>query len=242
MNDATEAAQLPEFTKLSAKIYPPVLWAFDRQLTSALLRRDAFMDRVIGLEIQNIKADLAGKRNSDAARRHISRCLNMLGGAKTGPLHPVSIAVRKTTAAALRQVVDEHNLCRDGLINWIIVLLRSTDALLDALDLPKEVSGRWASGLEGVPTSPLGMIEAAQWDPFFYLRESCRERYGCGLYDLPLRPHLLGFQCVLEDDRVPNTEASKQREARDAEMFALLSDFEDAVRAPEAEASGADRG
>ena len=238
MNDATTTAPEREFTKISAKIYPPVLWAFDRQLNSALLRRDAFLDRVIGLEIANIEVDLAGKRNTDTARRYISRCLNMLGGAKTGPLQQVSIAVRKTTAEALRRVVDEHNLCRDGLINWIIVLLRSTDALLDTLGLPKKVSGRWASGLEGVPTSPLGMIEAAQWDPFFYLREACRERYGCGLYDLPLPPHWMGFQCIVDEDHVPNTEAFKLREVRDAEMFALLSDFEDAMRTPKSTAVG----
>lgn len=242
MTDATGAAPSPEFTKLSAKIYPPVLWAFDRQLTSALLRRDAFLDRVIGLEISSIEADLKGQRNTDPARRHISRCLSMMGGSKTGPLHPISIAVRKTTAEALRRVVDEHNLCRDSLINWIIVLLRSTDALLDALELPKEVSGSWTSGLSRVPTSPLGMIEAAQWDPFFYLRSACEARHGCGLYNLPLPPQLMGFQCVLDEDRVPNTEAFKQREARDAEMFALLSDFEDAIRAPKAATEETNRG
>ena len=230
MQDADSQNPEPEYTKLTAKLYPPVLWAFDRQLTSALLRRDAFLDRVIEQEIANVKEDLAGKRNTDAARRHISRCLNLLGGAKTGPLQAVSISVRKSTAKALRDVVAEHNLCRDSLVNWIIVLLRSTDDLLDALDLPKKVLGRWTSGMEGVPTSPLRMIEAAQLDPFYYLREACREWHGCGLYNLALPPVLTGFQCHLDDQSVPNTDAFTEKQARDAEMFALLDDFEGTVR------------
>jgi len=217
----------PKLTKLTAKIFPPVLWAFDRQINDALLRRDAFLDRVFAQEIEHIREDLKGLRNSDAAKRHISRCLNVMGGAATPKLQAVSIAMRETTADALRAVVEEHNLCRDALINWIIVLLRSTDALLKVLELPATVSSRWSAGMEDAPTSPMKMIESAQWDAFYYLREACRQRHGCGLYNLPLAPSMHGFQCHLDDEWVPTTAAFKAREARDAEMFSGLIDFED---------------
>ena len=38
--------------------------------------------------------------------------------------------------------------------------------------------------MEDAPTSPMKMIESAQWDAFYYLREACRQRHGCGLYNL----------------------------------------------------------
>lgn len=217
----------PTLTKLTAKVFPPVLWAFDRQMSDALLRRDAFLDRVIAQEIPNVRADLAGLRNSDKAKRHISRCLNMMGGAGTPKLQQVSIAVLSSTANALRDLVEQHNLCRDALVNWIIVMLRSTDSLLKVLELPKTVSWRWSSGLEDAPTSPMKMIEAVQWDAFYYLREACQQRHGCGLYNLPLGQSLRGFQCYLDDEWVPTTDGFKAREARDAEMFGGLVDFED---------------
>ncbi len=221
------AAKEPTLTKMTAKILPPLYWAFTRQVRDALLLRDAFLDRVIANEIPHIKSDLKGLRMSDEAKRYVSRELDRLSGKET-PLHPVSITVRATTADALREVVHEHNLCRDSLINWIIILLRSTDALLDLLDLPKSTSStRWT---EGMPTSPLQAIEATQWDPFYYLRSACVMRHGCGLYSLlhslPL-PKLNGFACYLPDEVVPKTNAYQERMKRIEEMESLLADFDE---------------
>lgn len=46
--DATTLQVLAErqAAKLTAKLFPPVLLAFDRQIADALLRRDVFLDRV----------------------------------------------------------------------------------------------------------------------------------------------------------------------------------------------------
>ena len=55
-------------TKLTAKVYSPMYMAFDRQLSNALLRRDAFLDRMISQEIQHLRNDLEGKRLSKEAQ------------------------------------------------------------------------------------------------------------------------------------------------------------------------------
>lgn len=225
MNPA--AAQEPTLTKITAKILPSVYWAFTRQVRDALLLRDAFLDRVIANEISHIKLDLKGLKMSDEAKRYVSSELDRLPG-KGKKLHPVSITVRSTTADALREVVKEHNLCRDSLINWIIILLRSTDKLLDLLDLPKSVST--TRGTDDMPTSPLQAIEAAQWDPFYYLRSASQTQYHCGLYTLLIKalhlPQLNGLSCYLPDEMVPKTDAYKERMKLYEEMESDLAEFE----------------
>ena len=222
----------PTLTKMTAKINPTIYWAFTRQVREALLLRDAFLDRVIANEIQHIKSDLKGLKMSDEAKRYVSSKLIGKSG-KKDQLHQVSITVRTTTAAALREVVNEHNLYRDSLINWIIILLRSTNPLLNLLDLPNSVSS--VRGTDDMPTSPLQAIEAAQWDPFYYLRTACEQRHGCGLYSMPHTrdlPQLHAYSCYLPDEIVPKTDAYQERIKRDEEMQITLADFEDSLLSP----------
>lgn len=205
------AAKYPcqELTKLSAHFYEPMYAAFNQQMASALLRRDAFLDKVIAIEIPHLREELQGNRMSDKARLHISRELKRLGGNQAPPLRQVSLSIRHSTAEALREVVKEHNLVRDAFLNLLITLLRSSDTILDHLDLPKRVGA--VRGTEDMPTSPLRAIEEAQADPLYYLRAGCEARHGCGLYKLPLPTGLQAFSCYLPDDQVPDTPAYKER-------------------------------
>ena len=70
-------------TKLTAKLFEPMYKRFDSQLSSALLRRDAFLDRMIWQEIPHIREDLKGKKLSTNANRYISHSLKGLGGKET---------------------------------------------------------------------------------------------------------------------------------------------------------------
>lgn len=197
------AATVP-LTKITANLYAPMYEDFDKQLAAALLRRDAFLDRMIRSELAHLSEDLAGKKLSAVARLYITRELKSMGG-KRARLRTVSIAVRPATAAALRSVTAKHNLVRDAFLNRLITLLRSSDKLLDELGLPKVVDGNWRDGSEPMPTSPLKAIEATEGDPLYYLRNACHERYGCGLYALDFPPDLIGLSCHLDDDRIPGT-------------------------------------
>lgn len=201
------------FTKLTARLFAPLYADFDKQMTAALLRRDAFLDQVIAGEIPHIREDLAGKRQSSEAHKYVAGLLKSLGGKTAPPLKQVSITVRLSTAQALRSVADEHNIVRDSLINWILVLLRSNDSVLDELDLPKRVSWGRRDGTQDMPTSPLKAIEETQHDPFYYLRAASWERHGTGLYDMSLPKRFLAFSCHLADEWVPGTDAFAQREA-----------------------------
>lgn len=226
----------PKLTKITVRFYQPMYWAFDDQMADAMLRRDAFLDRVIAGEIASIEEDLAGKAMSPAAHRHVAGCLKKMGGAKAGELWQVSLSVRPETAEALRRVTRQHNLVRDALINRIVMLLRSNDDVLRRLDLPLRVHQAAATGTEDAATSPLKAIEEAQADPFYYLRAACWKTHGCGLYALPLPPQLHGFSAYLPDDQIPSTpafearvqEEEAQQQAEDEEWAMVLAAMNDA--------------
>lgn len=219
-------------TKLTAKVYAPMYAAFDRQLSNALLRRDAFLDRMISQEIQHLRNDLEGKRLSNEANRYISHSLKTLGGKDAPPLRQVSIAVKHETAEALRAAVDEHNLVRDAFLNRLIALVRSSDELLRVLELPNCVGGarraarRKQEDLPDMPTSPLRAIEETLSDPFYYLRAACEARYSCGLYLLEFPVEYMGLYCYLDDDQVPGTLAYRDREKIDRQQLDDFKNFE----------------
>lgn len=215
-----------KLTKITAKLYAPMYADFDRQLSDALLRRDAFLDRMISQEIPQLREDLRDKRLSPEANRFISGELKRLGGNDAGPLRQVSISVRHETAQELRAVVEEHNLVRDAFLNRLIAFLRSSDKFLGALKLPKRVHWGRSDGTEDMPTSPMRVIDETLGDPFYYLRAACEERHGCGLHLLEFPPQLLGLYCYLEDDRVPGTPSYLEREETNRRLLADLDDLE----------------
>lgn len=112
-----ECPKATAMTKITARLFRPMYEDFDRQMASALLRRDAFLDRVLACEIDHISEDLKGLRQSDAARHYVSGLLKLLGGKRAPALKQVSISVRQTTADALTSVAAAHNISRDSLIN-----------------------------------------------------------------------------------------------------------------------------
>lgn len=204
-------AATQNLTAITARFYAPMYSDFDRQLNDALLRRDAFLDRMIAGEIPHLREDLAGKKLSSAGKRFIAGKLKSMGKKGDPELKQVSIAVRPSTAQALRSATRNHNLVRDAFLNRLITLLRSSDQLLDSLDLPKVVKNDWRDGSAPMPTSPLKAIEATEWDPLYYLRNACHQRHGCGLYALDFPESVIGFSCFLDDDRVPGTPAHAKR-------------------------------
>lgn len=92
------------------------------------------------------------------------------------------------------------------------MLLRSSDAFLTNMDLPRVLTGSNFDSAEYMPCSPLKTIEAVMADPLYYLRIASKERYGKGLYECELPPNLIGFSCYLEDELIPRTIAHKEQQ------------------------------
>ena len=215
-----------DMTKITVHLFAPMFVAFNEQMTDLHLQRDAFLDHVVANELIHLREDLAGKKLSQKANRYISGELKKMG--KEEP-EKKSFNIRHSTAVALNKAVKDHNLVRDSFFNLLIALLRSSNKLLESLDLPTRVSRSRADGTEDMPTSPLQGFSEIQWDPFYYLRSACQHRHGTGLYDMELPLGLHGFACYLADEHVPRTPENAKRlveQEREASLFADLDIFE----------------
>lgn len=215
-------------TKITVKIYEPLLRDFDRQIERLFIKRDAFLDSMIQEEVQHLANDMKGKRLTSNAKRYIAGELKRLG------TWPVNVVVNKSTADALNAVVDTTNMVRDAFINRLIMFLRSSGPLLSYLDLPEFITGsEFDSYVEPMPTSPIKAIEAVHSDPLFYLRVACEERHKTGLYLIDLPSKFAGFACYLDDSQVPGTEAYAQSQRDTQAMLDELMKLEaDAFQKP----------
>ena len=196
---------MSQTTKITVKIYEPLLTAFGKEIDSLFIKRDAFLNSMIQEEVQHLTRDLEGKKLSVRAKRYIAGELKKLGTVQ------VNIVMDKTTADQLNAIVEKTNIVRDAFINRLIMLLRSNSNLLKYLDLPVSITGSaFESYVEPMPTSPLTAIAAVHHDPLFYLRVAAEERHGTGLYLIDLSPKFVGFACYLDDSQVPGTKDFEQ--------------------------------
>lgn len=180
---------------------PPSLWEkFKAQTDALFLSRAPFLDYMVKRELVHLSDELGERRLSMRAKRHIAGELK-----RTGPVS-INIEVSTETAAALRTAVKKHNLVRDAFMSRLILFLRSTDALLDHLDIPRYATDRGLKTLlEEMPSSPLKAMEAVRDDPLFYIRSHLIETHDTGTYGVELRPELDWAACYLDDERVPGT-------------------------------------
>ena len=118
-------------TKITVKIYEPLLRDFDRQIDKLFIKRDAFLNAMIKEEVQHLAREMEGKRLTPSAKRHIAGELKRMGTTQ------VNVVVDKATADALNGIVETSNLVRDAFMNRLIMLLRSSGALLSYLELPE---------------------------------------------------------------------------------------------------------
>ncbi len=214
-------------TKITARFVAPVWRDFDKRVEDALLRRDAFLDQMIAVEVGFLDSELSALRpQSPRSRKHVSDSLHRLGGIGFPSLKQVSIVLRTETSERLNSVCNQHGVHRDAFLNRLVLFLRASDKLLDWLDLPKTVDEASRSGAQSMPTAPLAAVEHVLHDPLYYLRSYCEEAYGCGLYALQLDQKLRGFECYVPDEDLPGTEAHSERLRRDKEFERLLSELE----------------
>ncbi len=217
-------------TKITVKIFEPLLKNFDKQIDALFIKRDAFLNSVLQEELKHLARDMQGKKLSSKANRYISGELKKLGTKQ------VNIVVDQSTAGALKEIVDGTNIVRDAFFNRLIMFLRSSPDLLRYLDLPAFINGsEFESVIDPMPTSPLQAMLEVHNDPLYYLREGAEERFKTGLYLIDLPPKLIGFTCYLDDAQVPGTEAYTQSQIEAETMLGeLLVSFEaDAFQKPE---------
>lgn len=189
-----------EETKITAKIFLPMLENFNKQINRLHIKRDSYLNAMIKAELPYLEAEMQGKVLSTKAKRYIAGSLKRMG------THNVNIVVEKDIADRLNKIVSESNLVRDAFINRLILLLRSSDSFLKNVGLPLRINtNAYRVMVFDLPTSPLNAIEEVMTDPLYYLRIASDEMDGLGLYERPLPQNMIGFSCFIEDAFIPGT-------------------------------------
>lgn len=201
--------------KISFKV-PPGLWeSFSKQASGLFLNRAPFLNHMIAREAGELAEDLGQCQLSLRAKKHISGTLKQQG-AKS-----VNIEVEQSTAKALNEIASKANLVRDAFFCRLIIFLRSSDVLLEYLEVPRDVNGLGGS-LEAMPSSPMKAMEAVRDDPLFYIRHHVKERWNCGIYAVRLPRELDWAACYIEDKDAPGTNAYKDDQLQSAALFESL--------------------
>ncbi|MDH5547134.1 MAG: hypothetical protein OEZ43_16220 [Gammaproteobacteria bacterium] len=188
-----------EQTKVTLKIYQPLLKAVNNQFRALFVKRDAFLNSVLRMESSCLEAELEGRRLSSKARKHISDSIKRLDTTT------INVLVDKEVASRLNKVVKQGNLVRDAFANRVFLFLLSPRQLLKWLDLPEYSSSFEFDNYEDVPTSPLMAAQHIFSDPLWYLRVAMAERNETGLYLALLPGKFSAFSCYLDDAQIPGS-------------------------------------
>ena len=192
--------KMMEETKITTKIYVPMLESFNKQINRLHIKRDSYLNAMIKSELPYLEKEMRGKVLSSKAKKYIAGSLKRMG------THNVNIVVEKETAERLNKIVSEYNLVRYAFINRLIVFLRSSESFLENIGLPLRIdTNAYKNMVWDLPTSPLRAIEEVMTDPLFYLRTASEEMDGIGLYERVLPHNMVGFCCYIEDVYVPDT-------------------------------------
>jgi hypothetical protein len=208
-------------TKITVKIYTPLLADFGSKVDKLFMKRDAFLNNLIRGELLNLKQDLEGKLLSNRARQYVAGKLKRLETTY------INVVVDRQTAKDLNDIVQQTNIVRDAFVNRLLFLFRASDAALRYLELPTKVNrSSFASNVESMPTSPMTALSEIISDPLYYLRVAAAERHNCGLYNLDLPESLDAFACHLDDSQVPGTDAFITAEQESQDLVEALAKFE----------------
>ena len=108
-------------SKITVRIWTPILDAFVARTDTAFLRRDLLITNTLKLELPRIRNELPHK-NSELARRFIEANLRRLFTTPQGATQ-ISLALDPAVAKALESVCEEKNIPREALLNRLLVLL-----------------------------------------------------------------------------------------------------------------------
>jgi hypothetical protein len=115
-----------EAQKVSVRIWRDLIPKLDKKIEAACLRRDAYLSKVIGAEVQRLDSDVSVP-NSEQAFAFISKRLDRLDRKL------VSFTLDATVAEHLNKVCADKRIVRDAFFNRLIFLLVAPSNVVDRI-------------------------------------------------------------------------------------------------------------
>lgn len=113
-------------TKITAKVWRPAVDKLNRKLHKACLRRDAYLTRVLEVEIPELDAEVS-LPNTPEAERYVASKLAAFD------LKPVSMALPVSLVEQLNDICRRKRIVRDAFFNRLFLLLAAEPAEIDEL-------------------------------------------------------------------------------------------------------------
>lgn len=129
---ATKVLKTPP--KTSVRIWQPILAKLDRKLDSACLRRDAYLNEVLKVELAWLEREVP-VANSVAAQSFVTEQLDSLDRKL------VSLALHPELLQRLNEICRAKRIVRDAFFNRLFLLLAAEPAIIDRVMFPGE--GDW---------------------------------------------------------------------------------------------------
>jgi adenylate kinase family enzyme len=198
-------------TKITVRLIDVLNNRLNKHISNCFIKRDQFVAHLIKTQFPSIRSAFHNKKLSLKAKRFIS------GNIKRGDTKLVNIQIDKDIAQELNQLVNEHNLVRDALINRIIFFAIADTKILKTMRIPTTIEdiAPLSEFLITLPIAPFNMMKEITYDPLFFLKEAFNAVHLESLYLIDFQN--FGFKndlrtisqlsCYIEDDQVPGTDA-----------------------------------
>jgi hypothetical protein len=113
--------------KVSTKIWRPILEKLEEKMDASCLRRDAYLNRVLAVELDYLDTEVA-LPNSTEAKKFIAERLDHLADRKL-----VSLSLRPDLVERLNDLCERKQIVRDAFFNRLFLLLAAAPKTLDRL-------------------------------------------------------------------------------------------------------------
>lgn len=121
--------------KISIKIWRPIIDKLDEKMDLACLRRDAYLNKVLGVELNALDEEVSIP-NSQASYNYVLDRLNQLDRKL------VSLALPSELIARLNEICSRKRIVRDAFFNRLFLLLAASPKVVDAL-LFGDIGSEW---------------------------------------------------------------------------------------------------
>ncbi len=207
MKSAAEKKATP---KISTKIWRPVLERLEQKMAASCLRRDAYLNKVLEVELDHLDTEI-GTANSVAAHAFITKKLDQLPDRKL-----VSLTLRPELVERLNNICERKRIVRDAFFNRLFLLLAASPKTVNRL---LHFDDDWRTALlreyrnETFFTNTFDPIEA-DINPFWAIRDWIETISGKssphdeGIYSLLLDSNhfkgvdLTGLNCYIPDQMI----------------------------------------
>ena len=122
----SKAKTLKTVPKISVKIWRPILEKLDKKLDDACLRRDAYLNKVLEVELGFLDEEVSIP-NSPAAYSFVANCVDSLDRKL------VSLALRPDLVERLNEICSRKRIVRDAFFNRLFLLLAVQPKTIDSL-------------------------------------------------------------------------------------------------------------